>query len=89
MQCLFPSTTCLLVHYVAVATITMALDEADGGRAVVENRSYIWMFKESQCGIQRPVFLIDWMGTGDVWPIPLHACLSRSGFIDLYFPGKI
>ena len=82
MQCLFPSTTCLLLH-VAVATTSMVLDKADGGRDVVENRSYIWMFKESQRGMQRPVFLIDWMGTGDVWPIPLHACHSRSGFSDL------
>ena len=53
MQCLFPST-CLLLHHVAVATISMALDKADSGRDVVGNRSYIWMFKESQCGIQRP-----------------------------------
>ena len=47
MQCLFPSTTCLLLHH--VATISMVLDKVDGGRDVVENRSYIWMFKESQC----------------------------------------
>ena len=39
MQCLFRSTTCLLLHHVAVATISMVLDKADGGRDVVENRS--------------------------------------------------
>ena len=32
MQCLFPSTKCLLLHHVAVATISIALDRADGGR---------------------------------------------------------
>ena len=72
-----------LISKGAVAPISMVLDKSDGGGDVLENRSYIWMFKESQCGIQRPVFLINGMGTSDVWPIPLYTCHSRSGFSDL------
>ena len=30
--CLFPNTKCLLLHHVAVTTISIALDKADGGR---------------------------------------------------------
>ena len=41
-----PSTSsCSCSHY----CISMVLDKADGGRDVVENRSYIWKSKESQC----------------------------------------
>ena len=46
-----------------------------------ENRSYIWMFKESQCGIQQPVFLIDWIGTRDVSPTRGGGGGSQQSFI--------